>query len=94
MIGAGIFDGDVLVVPVAFRLFQIDLTFRDWSEAGVNIPGGIKGQISPVDSSLMRKEVGQLSPSDAGRLDQKLRRPFSLFCLVLPRDDSAVILHA
>ena len=78
VIGTGTFAGDVFVVPVTSRLFQADLTLNDWSEAGLNVPSGIKGQIATIEGSLIRQVVGSLSLSDAGRLDQKLREWLAL----------------
>ena len=73
VIGAGTFDGDVFVVPVTSRLFQSDLVFEDWLQAGLNVPSGIKGQIATVDVSLIRQVVGKLSEADSERLNKKLR---------------------
>ena len=78
VIGAGTFDGDVFVVPVTSRLFQTDLVFNDWGQAGLNVPSGIKGQIATVDAALIRHVVGKLSALDSERLDQKLREWLSL----------------
>ena len=78
VIGAGTFKGDVFVVPVTSRLFQTDLVFHDWSQAGLNVQSGIKGQIATVDASLIRQVVGKLSASDSERLDKKLREWLSL----------------
>ena len=78
VIGFGTFDGDIFVVPVTSRLFQADLVFEDWPQAGLNVPSGIKGQIATIDASLIRQVVGRLSESDSERLDQKLREWLSL----------------
>ena len=78
VIGSGTFHDDVFVVPVTSRLFQTDLVFDDWSEAGLNVPSGIKGQIATVDVSLIRQVVGKLSAPDSDRADQKLREWLSL----------------
>lgn len=78
VIGMGAFGEDMFVVPVTSRLFQTDLVFEDWLQAGLNVPSGIKGQIATIDASLMRQVVGKLSDSDSERLNTKLRQWLSL----------------
>ena len=74
VIGNGTFDGDVFVVPVTSRLLQADLLLQDWSQSGLNVPSGIKGQIATINASLIRQTAGKLSPPDSARLDEKLRQ--------------------
>jgi mRNA interferase MazF len=73
VIGKGTFQGDLIVVPVTSRIFQSDLVLEDWSEAGLNVPSGVKGQIATVEDSFIRKVIGTLSQRDTRCLDEKLR---------------------
>jgi mRNA interferase MazF len=73
VIGKGTFEGDLIVVPVTSRIFQCDLVLEDWAVSGLNVPSGIKGQISTIDHSFVRKVIGTLSSQDTHRLDEKLR---------------------
>ena len=78
VIGLGSFESDLFVVPVTSRMFQTDLILRDWAQAGLNVPSGVKGQIATVDRSLIRQVLGTLSTSDTARLDLKLREWLAL----------------
>ena len=73
VVGHGTWPGDLFVVPVTSRLFQTDLVFNHWAEAGLNVPSGIKGQICTVEFRLVRKIVGRIVAEDQASLAALLR---------------------
>lgn len=73
VIGHGSFPGDLFVVPVTSRLANADFSLSDWRGAGLNVPSGVKGQISTVEDRLVRKIVGTLTAADIAILRQNLR---------------------
>lgn len=73
VVGHGTWPGDLFVVPVTSQLFQTDLTFSHWAEAGLNVPSGIKGQICTVEFRLVRKVVGRIVAEDRASLTALLR---------------------
>jgi len=73
VIGHGGYPGDLFVVPVTSQLSNADFALTSWKAAGLNVPSGVKAQIATVESSLVRKIVGQLDATDLPLLDQHLR---------------------
>jgi mRNA interferase MazF len=74
VVGHGSWPGDLLVVPVTSQLANADLIINQWSEAGLNVPSGIKGQICTVEVNLVRKVVGQITAQDRMALNALLRK--------------------
>lgn len=74
VVGHGSWPGDLLVVPVTSQLQNVDLIISHWSEAGLNVPSGIKGHICTVEVRLVRKVVGQITAQDRAALDALLRK--------------------
>lgn len=74
VVGHGSWPGDLLVVPVTSQLQNADLIISQWSEAGLNVPSGIKGQVCTVEVRLVRKVVGQITSQDRVALDALLRK--------------------
>ena len=73
VVGHGTWPGDLFVVPVTSQMSKVDMPLAGWSEAGLNVPSGIKGQICTVEDRLVRKVVGRISREDRGNLDAWLR---------------------
>ena len=73
VIGLGSHTGDLFVVPISSQLQNVDVVLNEWRTAGLNVPCGIKSQIATVESRLVLKTVGALSPEDRSALEQKLR---------------------
>jgi mRNA interferase MazF len=65
--------GDLFLVPISSVLPNTDFPINDWRAAGLNVPCGIKAQLSTVEEKLVVKVVGQLSPADTQFLNQRLR---------------------
>jgi mRNA interferase MazF len=74
VVGRGSFPGDLFVVPVTSQLASADFVLAGWRQAGLNVPSGVKGQISTLEERLVRKIVGRLTAEDASALDKHLRR--------------------
>lgn len=59
VVGHGSWPGDLFVVPVTSQMTNTDLHLNDWDKAGLNVPSGIKGQITAKDhealDALLRK---------------------------------------
>jgi len=67
-----IYEGG-FVVPVTSQAAMADLSLAEWSEAGLNVPSGLKGQICTVEDRLVRKVVGRIQRGDREKLDALLR---------------------
>jgi mRNA interferase MazF len=78
VIGFGTYPGDLFVVPLTSQLDNADFALAEWQAAGLNVPSGIKSQLATVESTLVLKIVGHLSPVDASTLDVELRRWLSI----------------
>lgn len=78
VVGHGSYPGDLFVVPVTSQLANADILLLDWASANLNVPSGIKGQICTVEDSLVRRNLGQLSPRDQKALDGFLRNALGL----------------
>lgn len=73
VIGHGTTGDDLFLVPITSRLNNGDFTLRGWQSCGLNVPSAVKGQLATVESQLVRKIVGRLSPEDIKTLNEKLR---------------------
>jgi len=73
VIGRGSYQGDIFLVPVTSRLDHCDFPLAQWQSCGLNVPSGVKAQIATVDSGLVRKVLGSISPADGKTLNQHLR---------------------
>jgi mRNA interferase MazF len=78
VVGHGSHSGDLFVVPISSVLPNVDLVFQDWSAAGLNVPCGLKAQLSTIEQRLVVKSVGTLSARDGAALDDCLRSWLSL----------------
>lgn len=78
VIGAGSHPDDLFVIPITSQLHQTSLRFSDWQTAGLNVPCGLKAQLSTIDGRLVRKVVGTLTSTDTAALDTQLRQWLSL----------------
>jgi mRNA interferase MazF len=73
VIGHGTTGDDLFLVPITSRLNNGDFTLRRWQSCGLNVPSAVKGHLATVESQLVRKIVGRLSPEDIKTLNEKLR---------------------
>jgi mRNA interferase MazF len=74
VVGFGTFPGDLFVVPITSQLANADFPLSEWRSAGLNVPCGVKGQLSTVEDRLVRRIVGRVSMVDATVLSDSLRR--------------------
>jgi len=74
VIGFGAYPGDLFLVPLTSQLASADFALAGWQTAGLNVPSGVKAQITTVESSLVLKIVGHLANADRIALDVHLRR--------------------
>jgi mRNA interferase MazF len=65
--------GDLFLVPVSSVLSNTDFPVKEWRAAGLNVPSGIKAQVSTVEARLVVKTVGTLTAVDRQTLDERLR---------------------
>jgi mRNA interferase MazF len=73
VIGHSSFAGDVFVVPISSQLQNVDVALLDWRSAGLNVPCGIKSQLATIESRLVVKAIGALSPRDQDSCKNRLR---------------------
>lgn len=64
---------DLFLVPVSSVLSNTDFPLQEWQAAGLNVPSGVKAQLSTVEEKLVVKTVGAVSSVDRRILDEKLR---------------------
>ena len=64
---------DLFLVPITSQLHQTAFALKQWREAGLNVPCGIKAQIATVEEKLILRTVGQLTASDQHLLRARLR---------------------
>lgn len=67
---------DNIIVPLTSKtqsLLAGEFLLADWRGAGLNVPTATKRGLYTVHDNLVLKSIGQLSPSDAQRLEQSLR---------------------
>jgi mRNA interferase MazF len=73
VIGHSSFAGDLFVVPISSQLQNVDVALLDWRSAGLNVPRGIKSQLATIESRLVVKAIGFLSPRDQESCKNRLR---------------------
>ena len=64
---------DLFLVPISSVLSNTDFPIKEWREAGLNVPSGVKAQVSTVEARLVVKTVGTLKAADRQTLDERLR---------------------
>ncbi len=64
---------DLFLVPISSVLSNTDFPIKEWREAGLNVPSGVKAQVSTVEARLVVKTVGTLNAADRQTLDERLR---------------------
>lgn len=64
---------DLFLVPISSVLSNTDFPLQEWSAAGLNVPSGIKAQLTTVEERLVLKVVGELAPQDQQILEARLR---------------------
>ena len=64
---------DLFLVPISSQPQNTDMPLQEWRAAGLNVPCGIKAQITTVEDRLVVKKVGVLSPADQQRMNARLR---------------------
>ncbi len=64
---------DLFLVPISSVLSNTDFPLKEWRGAGLNVPSGVKAQISTVEARLIVKTVGTLTDTDRQTLDERLR---------------------
>jgi mRNA interferase MazF len=67
---------DLMIVPITSRLtgrLPGEFILTEWRAAGLNVPSAIKRGIYTVESSLIVKLIGQLTPPDTLQLEASIR---------------------
>jgi hypothetical protein len=64
---------DLFLVPISAVFPNTDFPLEEWRAAGLNVPSGVKAQVSTVEQSLIVKIVGSLGAADRQNLDKLLR---------------------
>jgi mRNA interferase MazF len=64
---------DLFLVPISSVLPNTDFPINGWRAAGLNVPSGVKAQVSTVEERLVVKIVGTLTAPDRLTLDDRLR---------------------
>lgn len=64
---------DLFLVPISSVLPNTDFPVKEWRSAGLNVPSGVKAQVSTVEERLVVKIVGTLTAADRQTLDERLR---------------------
>jgi mRNA interferase MazF len=64
---------DLFLVPISSVLSNTDQMLKEWRAAGLNVPSGVKAQLSTVEERLVVKIVGKLSEVDSQALNARLR---------------------
>src|SRR4051794_30653385 len=64
---------DLFLVPISSVLTNTDFHLKDWRAAGLNVPCGVKAQLTTVEEKLVVKTVGILAAVDRQTLDERLR---------------------
>ena len=65
---------DLFLVPVSSVLPNTDFPVKEWRAAGLNVPCGVKAQVSTVEESLVVKTIGAITAADRLTLDGQLRK--------------------
>ena len=66
---------DHIITPLTSRtatLHEGEFVLKDWQKSGLNVPSAVKRGIYTVHSSLVLKQVGQLSHADVKHLNRSL----------------------
>jgi len=66
-------SADLFLVPISSVLSNTDFPLQEWRAAGLNVPSGVKAQLSTVEERLAVKIVGTLGSTDRQMLDEHLR---------------------
>jgi mRNA-degrading endonuclease toxin of MazEF toxin-antitoxin module len=67
---------DVFIVPLTSKLSSLisgEFVLSDWRSSGLNVLTAVKRGLYTIDSDLILKSLGRLSPDDANQLDGSLR---------------------
>ncbi len=64
---------DLFLVPISSVLSNTDFPLTEWRATGLNVPSGVKAQISTVEERLVVKVVGSVTVADREALDNRLR---------------------
>ena len=64
---------DLFLVPISSVLSNTDFPIKEWRAAGLNVPCGVKAQVSTVEERLAVKIVGTLAAADRQTLDESSR---------------------
>jgi len=67
---------DSLIVPLTSRTTSLregEFVLADWSAAGLNVPTAAKRGLYTVHPTLILRQIAQLAPADAQRLERSLR---------------------
>lgn len=64
---------DLFLVPISSVISNTDFLLTEWRAAGLNVPSGVKAQISTVEERLVVKVVGTVTIADRATLDDRLR---------------------
>ena len=64
---------DLFFVPISSVLPNTDFPIAEWRAAGLNVPSGVKAQVSTVEARLVVQVVGTLTAADRQTLDERLR---------------------
>ena len=64
---------DLFLVPISSVLPNTNFPLNEWRAAGLNVPSGVKAQLSTVEERLVVKIIGTLATVDRQTLDQRLR---------------------
>jgi mRNA interferase MazF len=64
---------DLFLVPISSVLANTDFPLKEWRAAGLNVPCGVKGQLTTVEERLVVKAIGVLAATDRHTLDDRLR---------------------
>ena len=73
---------DVMIASITGNLQAIrhpgDAVIRDWQGAGLLIPSLAQMKLATLESSMIGRQLGTLSPTDLDAVDRGLRTAFSL----------------
>jgi hypothetical protein len=55
---------DLFLVPVSSVLSNTDFPLQEWQASGLNVPSGVKAQLSTVEEKLVVKIIGTVTAAD------------------------------
>ena len=64
---------DLFLVPISSQIQNTDFALKEWRDAGLNVPCGVKAQIATVEERLVVKIVGALTAADRQSLNDRLQ---------------------